>query len=133
MPKGEAPEQILECIGYYGFGGGWVGGQQELRGQRATGESYCTRCPLSTECWSRHEARVRKMFPGAYKALDSLAGMTGLHGMVLHHEFERRWKQTSPSMAVMRGNIEDGLAVGAGGFPADRDKFSLPYPFKQRN
>lgn len=133
MPKTEAPEQILGCVGYYGFGGGWVAGQQELKGQKATGESYCVRCPLATECWNRHESRVRQMFPGAVKALDHLAGMTGLHGIVLHQEFERRWGQTSPSLAVMRGNIEDGVLVGAGDFPVERGTYTLPYPFKQRN
>lgn len=131
MSKVERPEEVLECLGYFGFGGGWVGGRMALKGQQPTGESYCVYCPLNNDCWQRHENRVRSMFPNVAKALDGLAGETGLHGQKLHLEFERRFATRSPVMAVMAGNIEDGLAVGAGGFPADRERFTLPYPFRE--
>lgn len=121
----DRPEQILGCVGYYGFGGGWVSAKSDI-----PGESYCVRCPAREECWTRHEARVTAMFPEISLSIEKLSADTGKRGMELHAEFERRWRTQSPSISVMRGNIEDGISVGDGGFPANRDRFTLPYPFK---
>lgn len=123
MPK---YEQLLGCEGYFGFGGGYAAARDGK-----LGDSYCNHCPLRETCFLLHAERVRDMFPSIAIALDVLGADTGLAGGELLSEFRRRFaSEHDPLTSVMRGNIEDGLRVGEGGSVRDRNRFTLPFPFR---
>lgn len=118
-------EQELKCLGYYGFGGGYELGQ----GKSAPGAKiYCNACPLSTACWDSHRKRVAGSFPDATAEFDKLASAVPGPAAV------QRWMAVTggpdPYTMVFCGNIEDGVRVGGGGAPLDREHMTLSWPLK---
>lgn len=118
---------ILNCLGFFGFGGGYR--MAELGPERA-GASICNSCPVNQECWEKHKARVAEMFPTITAAFERVAAMHA--GDV--KAMMQTWQQvsggaTDPYVNVMGGNMEDGMAVRLIGAPKDRGSYSLPWPF----
>lgn len=116
-------EHRLECLGYYGFGGGWDAQNRKQQNR----ELYCNRCSFRKECWDDHRIRIIKVFPELTAEFDKLAAEKGGPEAVgLWHAANN---MLDPYSLVMMTNIEDGHAAAAGTKPKDRGVLTLPYPF----
>ncbi len=93
-------EREFKCLGYYGFGNGVSAARQR--------RAYCTACPMAQACWEIHRARCRKFYPDACALIDELGAKPD--GQKKIGAFIRKHK-TEPYMAVMMGNLEDGMHV----------------------
>lgn len=110
----------FNCKGYFGFGMG-------VAVQRAhVIPNYCNVCPLATECWNAHRARVQKHFPDLCAHIDELGKQP--NGQKLIYRFIQKHK-TEPYSSVMAGNLTDGSFISAGRAPMDRGEMTLKYPF----
>lgn len=120
-------EKEQSCHGFYGFGGGVL----QARGVKAPdGASYCSAaCPIKGECWDAHRKRVDKIMPAVAAEFKKLVDRFKGNGRRAVAEWARRYKTADPYSVVLAGNMEDGLAVGAGMTPKDRGDFTLPWPF----
>lgn len=123
----------LGCFGYFGFGGGWLKTAHPLL---AGDEIYCNTCRLAQECWQRHRRRTRGMFPGLMELEDQLMS-EGLKGPAFLKEYGKRLEEMGhgpanthapPEIFTNVGNIEDGMAVGLGHKPKDRDPYTITWP-----
>lgn len=140
-------EDELGCEGFYGFGSGYLigralkgGGDQAL--YHPENQNYCGgTCARSAACWWRHKGRVVWLTPDLTALLEGLAHdpLNPLQGPALIREYAERTKQdparsmVEPYVSVMGGNIEDGMACGAGGQPKDRGPFHrLPWPLTRK-
>jgi len=125
-------EQLLNCHGYYGFGGGYA---TTKYGKSSDGaQIYCgERCPLRETCWTKHQERTRTNFPDMTEAFDNLAKR--YQGPELIKRWVKLTKQpthrfTEPYMSTMMGNMEDGSRVAIGLAPKDRGPYTLPWPLR---
>lgn len=127
-------DEELACVGFYGFGGGVETGRRSNRGhQPRPGEPiYCNRCPQKNECWQKHRARVREMFPAAAAEFDRILAECGKNGQLAVERFYQMHKSAPDDLTVFAGNMEDGISVGAGALVRDRGPSTLPYPFTSR-
>lgn len=138
-------EDELGCEGFYGFGSGYLMGRAQKAGgaqalHHPENENYCGgTCARSQACWWRHKGRVVFLSPDLTALLEGLSHdpLNPLAGPALIKEYAEQTRQTfphvvEPYVAVMAGNIEDGIACGAGGQPQDRGTFGrLSWPLKR--
>lgn len=116
----------LGCAGYFGFGGGYAKAQGVDYARNAIA---CNVCPMATECWARHKARVAQLIPLSTEAFEAMARETT--GPELLRRWWERFHAPDPYSAVMLGNIQDGFAVGGGDKPLDRGEFTLAWPLER--
>jgi len=131
MGKADVPlEDRLRCFGYNGFGSGYALYKWGPSSDRA--ELYCgARCSRGQKCWTRHQARVRELFPDSTQLADEIAQTH--RGTDYMLEWMRRTGQDpdhilEPYTALMMGNTEDGGCVAEGAPPKDRGHSSLTWP-----
>ena len=123
-------EERLNCLGYYGFGGGYKMGR---RGSDSgpTGPIYCTNgCPISKKCWDKHRERTATIIPGLTEEFNRMAEK--IQGPKLVETWFDKYKLVDPFTVIMAGNIEDGIAIGVGGQIKDRGPGTLPFPFVEQ-
>lgn len=117
-------EKELNCVGYFGFGGGVSAARH---GPELGGEIYCNRCPLAGKCWNGHRERVRSILPDVMAEFEEMAKM--IKGPDLIQAWWERHKTGDPLIGALGANMEDGMRVGEGGQPKDRGPLSIAYPF----
>lgn len=133
----------LGCLGYFGFGSGygeaagWLGPEEVDPATGAVRRGlYCNVCPLAVDCWRRHQARVRRLFPDLAEAFDRFLAKyadpreaAARFALAMHAEGIE--SPVEPYTLVMRGNLLDGRAVAETGRPTVRGggKLTLPWPF----
>src|SRR5262245_39873207 len=110
----ESIEKELNCVGYYGFGGGY----QQVGSPLHSGQLYCGLCPLNAECWEKHKERVNFAYPAQVEEMAQLVRERGNPAAM--QEWFRRHRYNEPYTLVMCCNIEDGTRVGSGSYPKDR-------------
>ena len=115
-------ETSLNCLGYHGFGGGYMHEDKPKH-------FYCNTCPLTQACWERHKKRTAELFPEATAVFDALVEEHGGNGVKAADAYHRKYGQSPPYMVVNFGNVEDGIRVRADLGVADRGPCTLPYPF----
>lgn len=120
-----AIEHELHCIGFFGFGSGYVGPGKAGHGDMPM---YCNTCSMKEGCWQKHRDRMNKMFPALAEEIERLV-KSGMSGPELVKHWFRTYKTADPYMAGMLGNLQDGASVKATGKPTDRQEATLPYPF----
>lgn len=119
-------ETELNCVGYYGFGGGWkLAKEGNSHGHQ---ETYCGSCSLAETCWNKHRDRVRQMVPDLMAEMDARVA-AGEQGPELVARWFKDFQCATPDIAVMAGNIEDGCYAASTGKVKDRKEGTLPYPF----
>ena len=112
-------DQEFNCLGYFGFGSG-------VSATRKQG-AYCNGCHMAKACWEIHRARCQQIVPNACEHIDQLSAEKDGQKKIM--EFIKEHK-TEPYSAIMMGNMEDAISIIHTGKPKDREKFTLPYPFK---
>jgi hypothetical protein len=120
-------ERVLQCYGYWGFGGGYARTKDQWT--LPDGQFYCAACPLTRACWEAHRARVESIFPALVEEFKRLLAKHHDHGPSAVAEFHDLHGNADPYTVGMAANLEDGLAVGAGGAPKARGPLTLSYPF----
>lgn len=115
-------EYELNCIGFFGFGGGY---QLATAKRQPNRPLYCNNCTLAKACWEMHRDRVRKQVPELAAKIDAMQG----DQKALHAWFTEG--KPDPYIQVTLGNIEDGNLVGSGKSVKDRGLWTIPYPFKK--
>ena len=133
MAKVHTIQEFLNCLGFYGFGGGWVAAQPSRR--REDGSIYCDHCPLGQDCWTKHLERTRLLLPCTSAVFDEIAERHGEDVAATFSEWAKVSKTTKPGDAVpdpylftMMYNMEAGAAVALGKKPKDSGRFSLTWP-----
>jgi hypothetical protein len=126
------PDLVLQCVGFYGFGGGWLLARMGIPGEM--NNLYCNTCPAKKACFDAHKTRVRLLDPDTMAEYDQLASDAAQNGVasedIVMHVVEAMG--IDPLMMVATGNVEDGFSVGNGGKPEWRGPFTVPYPFVGR-
>lgn len=129
-------EVHLNCLGYFGFGGGWKLGrhsQEELAEneiQNVMGEIYCNQCSQAQVCWDFHRERCRGLVPDLMAAFEELLEEFDQDGQKAVVAYFERYDMAPPDIMLMMGNMEDGSLVGADKVPKTRGAFTLNYPFE---
>lgn len=123
MSKGIEAE--LECLGFWGFGGGYAIAREGQQGQ----ELYCSGCPLSQQCWEKHKARTADMYPAMVASFEALAAECAGDSKRLMSEWWSHVGNADPYTVVMGGNVEDGMSVANCGCIVDRGPGTLPLPY----
>lgn len=126
--ESEPLEETLHCMGYYGFGGGYLLGQRGPAEAFEGQELYCGRCPKSQACWDAHRARVKSAVPEACQAFEDLVAEVGSQKAVAQMLAE--FQQADPYSTVMMGNLQDGSRVANKMAPMDRERFTIPWPLR---
>lgn len=122
-------EEVLNCHGFYGFGGGWL---MSKDGPIPGKQMYCGGdCPISQGCWDKHRERVTRMMPDAVSLFEDWA--KELQGPELVKKWFTTFGVADPYTVVMMGNLQDGTAVESSGIPRDRDEWTVPWPFGSKN
>jgi len=121
----EAIETRLNCLGFFGFGGGWA----LAKGLTARGETlYCNRCPLNRECWEKHKARVSALLPALTEEFEKMAAE--VLGSELVMRFHEKFNTLDPYSRVLGANLADGINIATVGTPIDRGAWAtIPWPF----
>jgi hypothetical protein len=125
----ERPEIALHCEGYYGFGAGWATVKHP---EHAEG-LYCNACPFGKACWGAHKERVRAILPEMMDAYDKVveeAMRDGVDGPAIVSRVKAAFDGLDPLLAVMGGNIEDGVRVANHMPPKYRGELSLVWPWR---
>lgn len=120
----------LNCLGYYGFGGGYGKTKDaQLRVTLTGGQNrmYCTTCPQRIKCWELHTQHAQAIFPEAMG--EYLRRAETMTDEELVTSWQHDFKCPDPMMSLMINNMEDGSAVASGFVIPDRGDRTLPWPF----
>ncbi len=110
-------EDEIGCIGYFGFGGGVNIARERVAGSQG-GIIYCSfHCKQAGPCWDKHKQRVARLFPELAAEVDRM------------HRIRMPTEGADPYIMVATGNIEDGIEVGEGRQPINRERATIRYPF----
>lgn len=124
-------EAELGCLGHFGFGGGYAAVKEGK--DKAGFGLYCNVCPMSQACWTEHRVRAREVFPVLMEELERLIAAAGGNGQKGAAEFWRLHHYAPPEIAMIGGNIEDGMAIAFGEKPKDRGRATLTWPLSPRS
>jgi hypothetical protein len=124
-------EDELKCIGYHGFGAGYVYAKANAtENQSHSGQdSYCAKqCKLATECFQRHYQRINFIAPQAAVAFDKLRGIYG------EEHARKLWQKRNPNVFYdpytfyMMANLESGFHYALHGETKPQGRFTVKLP-----
>ena len=113
--------ELLQCVGYWGFGTGYQLGRNLLQVGSTT---YCNMCPHRIICWTQHKARCAEIIPAVAEEFEKMA--CTIIGPTLVKQWIQQYNVMDPYSVVAAGNIQDGILISQGQPPEDRGEGTLP-------
>lgn len=136
LPYDRPINEVLNCAGYFGFGGGYA---RALGRSFPDGQLYCNVCPEGPACWEAHRRRTAEVSPQLVAAFEAFVKKHGpgpdtLRRFLQVQAAEGIERPVEPYTTVLSGNVEDGMAVALIGEPRRRvlpggKDVTVPWPF----
>jgi hypothetical protein len=124
-------EDELHCIGYHGFGAGYIYAKANATEEQSHdgSKSYCAKeCKVAAECFQRHWKRTNLLAPQATLAFDKLCIAYG------EQHARKMWRTRNPTVFYdpytfyMMANLESGFHYAQHGETKPQGRFTIKLP-----